>query len=313
MTVTGNALIKGSSGNSQLTLSGRDTLIGLGQDNVTIGAGGVVSVSAGADTTVTETAAALTYTVATGAYAASLSVSGGEAVVAGGTAGAVTLTTQAKTAVNVALISGVAAVTLAGADTVHASKGMDSVAIFGANAQIYAGSANLVLVNNDSHAGDAVTVQGGAGSLTYNQGATALRFMGSSGTASINGGSGSLSITGGSGHLSVIGGNAGLTFVAGTGVSTLTLTPGGADVTFGAGATFVQEASYGSADLYRLIAGSGGGSDTIAGFRAGTDKLLLQGVAVAKESIVQGSISITLTDHTQILLAGVSNPAHIFS
>ena len=98
-------------------------------------------------------------------------------------------------------------------------------------------------------------------------------------------------------------------FLAGKGKATLALTPGSASVTFGAGQTNVQVAGYGAADTFNFMHGLGGGTDVIASFRFGTDRLAFIGVSVKSTQVSNGGTALTLSDGTHVQLAGVSLPA----
>jgi hypothetical protein len=90
------------------------------------------------------------------------------------------------------------------------------------------------------------------------------------------------------------------------------MTSSGGVVEFGSGTTNVQEAGWGSADIFKFVAGHGGGTDTITGFREGTDSLVFSGLSVASESVSGGSTTLALSDNTSVLLAGFADTGHIF-
>ena len=315
ITVNGNSAVTGSTGNSSLTFNGNDSFIGKGQDWITVNAGAVLNATAGSGTYLSEVGAKVSYTVAVGANAAHVAISGGSASISGGTGvgNTVSVVTKAGASTNVSLTSGNAIASLNGADTATAGSGAGMIMITTANCMVTGGSGALTVRDYDSAVGDAVTVHGGTGTLDYDQGASALTFIGGSGAATINGEYGSLNVTGGSGSLVVSGGQRGTTFVAGTGKANITLTPGGGMLTFSHGATFVQVASYGAADVFNFVSGKGGGTDTIAGFRNGTDSLVLNGVKVASEIVSGGSVNITLSDKTHIQLVGDASAANLFA
>jgi hypothetical protein len=133
-----------------------------------------------------------------------------------------------------------------------------------------------------------------------------VTFLGGSGNASLSGG-GFLDIAGGDGALVVVAGG-GLHVVAGAGPATLALSTRGADITFGANATTVTEASWGAADMFHFVAGHGGGTDVIQGFRPGTDQLLFEGVGVTARQVLDGDTWLTLNDGTQVELVDVATP-----
>ncbi len=315
ITVDGNSAVTGSTGNSWLTFNGNDSFTGKGQDWITVNAGAVLAATAGSNTSVSETGAKVGFTVAAGANAARVSVSGGSASISGGTSAGdrVSVTTRAGASTGVSLVSGNAMATLNGADTATAGSGTGLIMVTAANCTVTGGSGALTVRDYDNAMRDAVTVRGGTGALSYDQGGAALRFIGGAGAATINGEYGSLNITGGSGSLAVSGGGLGTTFVAGTGKANVALTPGGGVLTLGRGATAVQVAGFGAADVFNFVAGSGGGTDTIAGFRNGTDSLALHGVKVASETVSGGSVNITLSDKTHIQLMGDASTSGLFA
>ena len=184
---------------------------------------------------------------------------------------------------------------------------------------VWSGSGALTTVNDDDfHAGDGVTVHGGAGALVYNDGGSgALTFIGGSGSAVINGGGSKLYVTGGPGALTVSGGN-GTTFVGAMSlraVASIDLSPRGGTIEFGVGTTTVNEAGWETAaTTYQFIKGHGGGTDTINGFISGTDSLSLgSGVKVQSMSVVGGATTITLNDGTSVRLNGVTGTSHLFA
>jgi hypothetical protein len=98
----------------------------------------------------------------------------------------------------------------------------------------------------------------------------------------------------------------GLKFVAGTGTANIDYYSGGNDIVFGKGTTNVS-AYTGPSNLYEFIAGKGGGTDVISGFRVGTDHLSLQGVTVTQKSVTAGSANFVLSDNTHLKLVGVTD------
>ena len=292
MAIHGNSVVTGSTGNSSLTFWGVDTLNGVGQDSVSVQAGADLTVNAGSHTSVTETGGIVRFRVlnAAGHVQARAFVGGGSATVWNNSDGSVTVSTSAGASSKVLLGVGNVVVNSYGADLIRAGGGSDTINIDASNAQVSGGSGALRISDWDPAAGDVVTVHGGTGSLSYDQGPGKLVFIGGAGAATINGEYGSLNVTGGSGNLQITGGQQGMTFVAGSGTSAVTLTPNGGTVTFGSGSTSVQEANYGSANVLNFLAGHGGGTDVISGFRAGVDQLVFQGVTVASEQSGSGSL-----------------------
>ena len=310
ITAYGNAAITGSTGNSAISLYGHDTLAGVGQDNVIVHAGAQAMITAGTLTSV-EMTNAWTVLSTNGANAFKVSVAGGGALLSGGIGGAAIVVTAAGKATSITSYRGTASEALNGADTLVTGTGTDMVTINAANTVIWAKSGTVSVHDKLSNLGEA-TIHGGAGTLDFSQDGGALQFIGGAGAATLDGGWGSMDVTGGSGALTVGGGGLPLRFTAGSGSATVALSPGGGDVTFGVGNTMVQVASFGSAATFQAVAGQGGGSDTITGFRIGTDRLVLSGVGIASQTTAGGSTSLVLTDHTHLQMAGVADASHLF-
>jgi hypothetical protein len=314
LNVYGTSTIHGGAGSNLITFGGDDTLFGVGQDYVTVLAGATAHINAGRNTVVNETGAAMVHIIEGSPLQAEAVVYGGSAQIQAGTStpGSIAISTSDGTRTLVELKSGTDSVISNGTDTIYGGTGRDTIGINDAPVKIVGGAGTLSITNQDGSLSDTQTVFGSTGALTYIQSGGTLNFIGGAGAASIDGGAGALYITGGSGSLSVTGGSSGLHFLAGTGAASVDLTSGGGVVEFGAGTTNVQEAGWGAADIFRFVAGHGGGTDTITGFRAGTDKLAFVGVHVASETISGGSTTLSLTDHTALLLAGFADTGHMF-
>ena len=313
ITVQGNAVINGGTGASKITVSGAATLYGVGYDQVSVTAGANATIYSGSLTCVQQYGATVRFTVLTGANAASVTVTGGSAVISGGATAALSVVTGKGISTSVVLGDGPASVMAYGNDMIQAGSGSDTITITAANTQIWGGSGALTVKNYDWTAGDAQTVNGGSGALTYSQSTGALSFIGGSGSAVVTGGSGSLYLTGGSGNLTASGGGAATNFNAGSGTTNLTMNAAGGRVLFGTGDTNVQVAGWGKGVLFDFVAGSGGGADLIKGFRVGTDKLVLVGgVGVQSQAVVGGSANLLLTDGTRVQLVGVTSTTQLF-
>ena len=104
-----------------------------------------------------------------------------------------------------------------------------------------------------------------------------------------------------------------LTFIAGSGNATLCLADAGNDnITLGSGSLNVTILS-GQSDKFLLFAGHSGGTEVISGFRCGTDRMVLNGVQVASETVSNGSIAFIMSDHSQIQLFGLTSDKGLFS
>ncbi len=312
LSIYGQALINGSTGTSSLTVVGHAYLAGRGQDNVTVDAGATFIARAGLLTNVNETGATVAFGLASSSSAYDVAVRGGSASISGGSTQGTQVSTQSGFSTSVALVSGSASVQADGTDTIVAVRGSDTIDAGGPRTSISAGAADLVVNDYVPATTDTISLVGGSGSLTYHGGNASLSFIGGSGAATIDGGWNAMAIAGGAGNLVVNSGSAATVFTAGAGVAAVTLAASGGVVTFGTGQTTINEAGYGHADIFRFVAGKGGGTDLINGFQIGTDHLLLQGVTVASQQVVAGSTNITLSDHTTLHLSGVAGGSKLF-
>ena len=311
--IHGNSIFNGSAGGDNLTFSGNDTFIGVGQDIVTVKAGATLTVSAGIATNLHESNATVAYSVFNGSSTATATVTGGGASLSVGANRSIAIATDAGNATNVVLGNGTIAVDSAGADTIQAGSGADTIVLHQANTVISGGAGSLSITNNDWTGGDDQTVHGGSGAINYSQSTGDLTFIGGSGDTVISGGAGTLHITAGSGNTTVSGGwGGGFKFIAGSGTDNVALTSNGGEIVFGAGNVTAQIADWGAAAVFDFIAGSGGGTDVIQHFRVGIDKLNLMGVSVQTQQTVGGSTNLLLSDNTHLQLIGVANAAHLF-
>ena len=133
-TLNGNAVLYGSTGNSQVVINGTATLYGHGQDWVTVNAGAKATIVAeGQGEYVSETGAVVSLSAGTGAAAAQVTVSGGEAALSASETGPVTVSTQSGVSTTVKAGAGVVDVASGGADLIYAGVGADVITIYGAN------------------------------------------------------------------------------------------------------------------------------------------------------------------------------------
>ncbi len=212
------------------------------------------------------------------------------------------------------LSNGSDVVTSTGDDTVLAGSGLETItALPGSSDVVYGDSSQLFFVGT---LGGPATIYGGSGSDTFFGGTGPnLVYGGTSGNNFLFAGTGAATLFGGgNGDELFAQGSAGQALHAGAGNETLF---GG----FASGA----DTFYGSAGRTEMVGGSGndtfvftngqaGGNDLIQGFTSGPDKIDLQGygskeVSKALDSQVQhdGSVTITLSDHTRITFAGISS------
>jgi hypothetical protein len=307
--VHGNSMIIGSTGSSHITLWGTDTLVGNGVDFVTAQAGSNVSITAGKTTQVWETGAQVHY----GTSTSDVVVCGGAAQVSNGAGGSVAITTQAGTSTNVVIGAGNATLTSAGADNIHAGSGTDTIVLSGTGTQVWGGNGSTSVSNVNMQSGNNTTIHGCAGSINVTERAGQMTFIGGSGNAVITGQGGTLYVTGGVGNVAVSTTYSALQFTGGAGDAQLSVGSTGGVVTFGSGTTSVKEFQPGAADIFNFVAGSGGGHDTITGFRVGIDQIALKGVSVVSQAASGGGTLVTLSDNTTLQLAGIANTHGIFS
>ena len=310
--VFGNSTVYGSTANSTLSFAGIDTLNGSasGHDNCTAASGSTLTVNAGAYASVAETAATVKFNIA-GFTPAGATLTGGSASVSGGTSTGLAVQTQAGASTNVTIGAGTASVVSFGTDAIHAGTGTNTVTIYGGPSTVWAGTGTLKLFNYDSHP-DTQTVYGGRGAAIVTQAGGTMSFIGSTGSATIDGGWGKLSVTGGAGSLTVTGGEGGVQIVAGSGATTIAMPHAGGTVEFGSGTDVVTVANWGAGDLFQFASGHGGGTDTINGFRAGTDQLAFHGVGIVSETLGASSTTLLLNDNTHVVLNGFVDTHHVY-
>lgn len=233
----------------------------------------------------------------------------------------------------VALGSGSDLVYSSGKDAILGGAGASTVVGTGTGTLIAGGAGRMTLLDSGSgtvlFAGSgSATVSGGTGGGLYagGSGGNNLIFAGTGANTVFGGGSGDLLVANGSSQVIVAGvGNETLTgatetggnvFYGGSAAAGSTQITGGAgnDVIF-AGLGRETLAGGGGADLFAFAAGRGGGTDVIADFNAAAgDRVTLQGYganaagqALAGASVGAGGTTVSLTDGTQILFAGVTN------
>lgn len=152
-------------------------------------------------------------------------------------------------------------------------------------------------------------VFGGSGALTVAGSATgaADSIVGGGGTLNVTGAGGNMVVAGGSGAADVATGNGAALVFQGAGRMQLTTGGGPVQVVLSYADLAVREG--GGAVVYDLVKGTAaGGNDSIAGFRAGTDRIELFGYKPG-DITVQSSASQTVlhvSDGKQITLAGVA-------
>ncbi len=304
----GNATISGSLGNAYYVLNGQDSLVAQGYARVTVGGSAHSTVIGGTSLTdVTLNGGWLSF-FQPGGSGESATVKGADASLVANPSASSDQISLGATGDGAALGGGSQDVAVAAADTrVWAGSGADQVNVATGGGTIFGGSGVLNVSLGDWRDQQVISVQGGGGSVIQSAGYGNLVFTGGNGTASLGGVSGSETVTAGAGNVSLVGGGAGTHFVAGGGDDQAALTGSGGTVEFGTGEAAITEAGYGNAVTYDFVSGHGGGNDTIVGFRVGTDHMMFQGVSVESTSETGGSTLMTLTDGTQLTLAGVND------
>jgi glycosyl hydrolase family 16 len=183
----------------------------------------------------------------------------------------------------------------AGAETIHAAA--SGGAYFGGSggSQMFATGTGTLLVGAVN--GDVLTSSTTGGDmLVAGAGNETLNGSASAGVNVLYGGTGGDSVMLGAGNDS---------FIGGAGTATIQMGSGSAAIFAGAGAMLL------SFDALDIAARAGQpGSDIVVGFRIGTDHLALSGsFSVMQDGSNAGMTSLTLSDGTQVHLAGVSGAA----
>jgi Ca2+-binding RTX toxin-like protein len=200
---------------------------------------------------------------------------------------------------------------------------------------LFANSASFIQFQGG--AGSAIVV-GGSGEMSVQGGAGALTVFGGTGNAIVQGapgpsvflmGDGASTITAATGNhvwlvgaanetLTAAGGNiifngansAGDNIMqAGSGPVTMYGGHGTDTMVGGTGAAIFVDG--GGSDVFSFTNGLSGGSDTVANFNVGNDKILLNGYSGYTANVVNGSEVISLSDGTHIQLTGITSMAGI--
>ncbi len=210
-----------------------------------------------------------------------------------------------------------------GHDTIVAGAGQDFVIsqgnelVFGGavGSVIYGGQSGVDTISGGS-AGNVIVsgagtemVYAGTGSDTiYGGGSTGQVFGSDVGQTLVVGGKAALNVVAGAGGAIVYGSQAGDTVYAGSGPVLMVEGAGADNIVFGSGNSSVFAGA--GTDLYTVVNGKGGGTDTIVDFKVGRDAVLLSGYganAVAGKQVAGGSTVVSLTDGTHLVFSGVTN------
>lgn len=222
-------------------------------------------------------------------------------------------------------------ITSTGSDTITAGNGSETIDAIGGNDVVYGNASKLFFV-----AGGAATVFGGAGSDTvFGSSGTDLFEGGSAGNNFLQAGSGPATLFGGGNgdqlyaggdkrqQLHAAGGNETLsgalasgndTFYGGSGSDQIFGSNGNSTFVAGTGAATVT-ASPGSMNLFEFMKSMGGGSELVTGLTDpsqvhidlsgyGQDEVKY---ALAHQTTSNGSVTITLTDHTTVTFQNIAS------
>jgi Ca2+-binding RTX toxin-like protein len=201
-----------------------------------------------------------------------------------------------------------------GDDTVNAGSGSETITAIGTGSDvIFGGPGTLLFVAT----GGSATIFGGSGSDT---------FLGGPGRAVVHGGTGGNNLLfGGTGATTLFGGGNGDQLTAANGSAAQALHAGAGNETLFGGFSRGLDTFYGGTGNASITAGSGtnlfvftdgqaGGTASIQGFASSRDQVDLQGYgknevaqALKSQSVVGGTDTITLSDHTTISFANVSS------
>jgi hypothetical protein len=304
VTANGNATITGSTGAADYTLNGNDMLMARGYTRATVGGSAAALVqSAGSLTSVSVAGGTLYFSEVANSDGEAATVKGAGVLLQDSAAADADTITLGSAGDGAALGGGHQVVGVAASGTrVWANAGSDTVDIYAGGGTVWGGAAAVYVSMDDWHDALVTTVFGGGGALVQAAGAGSLVFSGGGGSAVLGGVTGGETVTAGTGNITLAGGGGGTRFVAGGGHAQATLTAAGGTVVFGAGQAAVTEAGSGSAVIYDFVAGHGGGADTISGFRAGTDRLVFQGVTVLSSVVGGGATMLVLSDGTHVMV-----------
>jgi Ca2+-binding RTX toxin-like protein len=151
-----------------------------------------------------------------------------------------------------------------------------------------------------------VTLGGAGGDQVFGNSGTLNLVATDTGSDSISLYTGASTITGGSGQLLIFGGGGTLNFVDGSGSATVNASTGNSTLTAGSGS-----------DLFVFTKTGASPTEMINNFNAGTS-VFLNGYAasevnndLANAKVIGGSLTVTLSDNTQITFANLTNTAQL--
>jgi hypothetical protein len=173
----------------------------------------------------------------------------------------------------------------------------------------------VATITGGSGGGNFDFTKGASGTLTTAQGATDNIDLGakavtitSHGNDTIFAGNGAATITAAglsSSTMTFYGSSGAATLIAGAETVTASAGTGALTVELGSGHASIGIDAAGAADVFKFIAGMGGGTDTITGFRSGKDVVDYQGVSVVSDSVTSAGLNVVLSDGTHVTYAGI--------
>ncbi len=206
---------------------------------------------------------------------------------------------------------------IGGTGGVSLTGGAGSVTVFGGGSDnVLAGGAagdNLLVAGSGIDtlegigSGDRLWGNGRAGDLLFAGSGNETLGAGAAGAATLVGGDASVTFVGNGGQSTIFAGSGNDTVWTGAGHTVVVAGSGSAVVVFGRGDATVWGGA--GTDLYTVINGTAGGTDVIQNFRPGTDRIMLDGYGAnaARQQSANGSTTLTLTDGTRIILAGLGH------
>ncbi|MGI4950439.1 MAG: hypothetical protein ACRYGM_01410 [Janthinobacterium lividum] len=335
-----DVLVGSTAGGTLLGGTGSSTFFSQGGATLIVGGGrqDVVSASAGSPTVFSAVGGRTV--IGTGSGAAVVVDKGQDTVI--GSSGTLLVAMNAQSIA----FGGSGAATYLATDgsTVVGGSGSSLVGITGGGALVYGGGGPTTFIGGSGSStviggtggGNRLFAGAGGGVFNAGSGGNSILVGGQQATTLFGGGSGDVLFASGSAGTVLVagsgnqtlqgGGSSGKdTFFLGSGNTLVGLGAGQDAVFAGSGAATVVAGS--GADVFAFVNGRAGGSESIIGFKAGTDKISLQGYAgdeVARASagaVVSAgnattapSTTITLSDNTRITFMGTSSlPTNVFS
>ncbi|WP_114860196.1 calcium-binding protein [Azospirillum brasilense] len=210
------------------------------------------------------------------------------------------------------ILGGVGADTVvaaAGNNVLTAGEGNNLIGLVGGNNQVFAAGNDTVIAG-----GGNATIGAGAGNAVINVIGGSNLVIGGSGNSTIASAAGNNTLFGGSGNTTIAGGGGNDLLIGSTSKTGNAVLGGfaGNDTLIGGVGNDTLFGGDGN-DVFVFSTVFGGGKHVIGDFKAGTDLIAVQGYGLtaaqvaAKVTVTGGNSLISLSDGTQITVAGVSN------